>query len=71
MSLKTVRNYTNGKWVEAETTDYLDVENPTTGQVIARTPLSTAAETNRAIETAADAFTEWGRTPVSRRIQPI
>ena len=71
MSLKTVRNYINGKWVEAETTNYLDVENPTTGQVIARTPLSTAAETNRAIETAANAFTEWGRTPVSRRIQPI
>ena len=71
MSLKTVRNYINGKWVEAETTDYLDVENPTTGRVIARTPLSTAAETNRAIETAAHAFTEWGRTPVSRRIQPI
>lgn len=33
MNLRTVRNYTNGKWVEAETTNYLDVENPTTGQV--------------------------------------
>lgn len=71
MSLRTVRNYINSKWVEPETTDYLDVENPTTGQVIARTPLSTTAETNRAIEAAADAFTEWSRTPVSRRIQPI
>jgi len=71
VSLRTVRNYINGEWVKSETTDYLDVENPTTGQVIARTPLSTTAETNRAIEAAADAFTEWSRTPVSRRVQPI
>lgn len=71
MNLRTVRNYINSKWVEAENDGYLDVENPTTGQVIARTPLSTTAETNRAIEAAADAFTEWSRTPVSRRVQPL
>ena len=71
MSLRTVRNYINGKWVETENNSCLNVENPTTGQVMARTPLSTTTETNRAIEAAADAFAEWSRTPVSRRVQPL
>jgi hypothetical protein len=32
MSIKIVKNYVNGLWREAESTGYLDVENPTTGQ---------------------------------------
>jgi len=71
MSLKRVRNYINGKWVDAENTGYIPVENPSTGEVLAETPLSTAAETNRAIEAAAAAFTKWSQTPVSRRVQPL
>ena len=31
-----LRNYINGEWVEARTSQYLDVENPATAQVIAR-----------------------------------
>jgi len=71
MSLKTVKNYINGKWAEAENTGYIDVENPSTGQVIAKTPLSTQAEVNRAIAAAAEAFKTWGKTPVARRVQPL
>ncbi len=69
--LKIVKNYINGKWVEAENTGYINVENPSTGEVIAKTPLSTTEETNRAIEVAAEAFKTWGQTPVSRRVQPL
>jgi len=71
MTIKMVKNYVNGKWVNSESSDYLDVENPTTGQVIGQTPLSTTRETNRAIEAAAAAFKSWGRTPVARRVQPL
>ncbi|MDD5483556.1 MAG: CoA-acylating methylmalonate-semialdehyde dehydrogenase [Kiritimatiellae bacterium] len=63
-----IKNYINGQWREAENTDYLDVDNPSTGEVIARVPLSTAAETNRAIEAAHAAFAGWRRTPVARRV---
>ena len=69
--MKTVNNYINGKWVKAQTASYLDVENPSTGEVIAKTPLSTAEEANRAIEAAAEAFKEWSRTPVARRVKPL
>jgi malonate-semialdehyde dehydrogenase (acetylating) / methylmalonate-semialdehyde dehydrogenase len=71
MTIKIVNNYINGKWVEAENTGYINVENPSTGQILAKTPLSTAAETNRAIDAAAAAFPAWSQTPVSRRVQPM
>ncbi len=71
MTIKMVKNYVNGKWVKSESSAYLDVENPTTGQVIGQTPLSTAGEANRAIEAAAEAFKSWGQTPVARRVQPL
>ena len=69
--MKTLKNYINGQWVEAENTGYIDVENPSTGEVLAKTPLSTTQETNRAIEAAAEAFKTWSTTPVARRVKPL
>ncbi len=71
MTLKNVENYVNGQWVTPDNNGYLNVENPSTGEMIARTPLSTVAETNRAIDAAAEAFKSWSRTPVARRVQPL
>ncbi len=67
-NIKTVKNYINGKWTDAQCSDFLDVENPATGQTIAKVPLSTAEEVNRAIDVAHTAFTEWSKTPVARRV---
>ena len=71
MSLKTVKNYVNGQWITPQNNGFLDIENPVSGEIIARTPLSTADETNRAINAAAEAFKTWSQTPVARRIQPL
>ena len=67
MSLKTVRNYVNGRWVEAESTGQLDVENPSTGEILAKVPLSTAAEADRAVEAARAAYPQWSTTSVTKR----
>ena len=69
--MKTIKNYVNGQWIEPENSGTLDVENPSTGEIIAKTPLSTVAEVNRTIEAAAEAFKDWSRTPVARRVQPL
>ncbi len=45
-------NYINGKWVAASATDYLDVENPATGEVLGRVPLSAEAVAPEAIQAA-------------------
>jgi len=71
MSLKTVRNYINGQWVEPENTGYINIENPSTGQVIGKVPLSTTEETNLAIEAASAAYKSWSQVPVAQRTKPL
>jgi malonate-semialdehyde dehydrogenase (acetylating)/methylmalonate-semialdehyde dehydrogenase len=48
---------------------YADVYDPSTGQVIAQTPLCTTEEVNQAIQSARDAFPAWASTPVMKRVQ--
>jgi malonate-semialdehyde dehydrogenase (acetylating)/methylmalonate-semialdehyde dehydrogenase len=62
-------NYIDGQWVTPTTSEYLDVINPATGEVLAQTPLSGEGDVARAIEAAAAAFPEWRRTPPGERIQ--
>ena len=71
MDERIVKNYINGKWVEAENSGFVEVLNPSTGDVLAKDPLSTAAEVNRAIDAAAEAYKTWSRTPVARRVRPL
>ena len=66
-----VKNYIGGEWVEAESTGDIDVFNPSTGELIAKCPRSTKAETDRAIAAAAASYTTWSQTPVMRRVQPL
>jgi malonate-semialdehyde dehydrogenase (acetylating)/methylmalonate-semialdehyde dehydrogenase len=47
----------------------VDVINPATAEVLARTPLSTAADVDAAVQSAADAFPAWRRTPPGERVQ--
>ncbi|MGD8957478.1 MAG: aldehyde dehydrogenase family protein, partial [Chromatiaceae bacterium] len=64
---KTLTHFVNGAHV-AGTGDRLgDVFNPATGEVAARVPLASAAETAAAIEAAAAAFPAWRDTPPLRR----
>ncbi|HET6455171.1 MAG TPA: CoA-acylating methylmalonate-semialdehyde dehydrogenase [Armatimonadota bacterium] len=69
--MRTLKNYINGQWVEPENDGWLDVENPSTEEVIARVPLSTMNAANEAISAAKEAFPAWAATPVSRRVEPL
>src|SRR5580700_10964971 len=70
-TLTKVPNYVNGLWAESNAREWVDVTNPATGEVIAQTPLSDAAEVDAAVEAAAAAYPEWRRTPTEDRIQPL
>lgn len=65
--METVKNYVNGQWISPANYGMLDVENPSTAEIIAKVPLSTNEEVEKAIESAKAAFPEWSNTPVSRR----
>ncbi len=69
MSIEVVKNYINGKWVESKSKETSDVVNPATGEVIAKTPMSTLEETQEAIAAAKKAFQRWRATPAMTRVR--
>ncbi|MGH8396551.1 MAG: aldehyde dehydrogenase family protein, partial [Pseudomonas sp.] len=56
ISVKQVKLLINGEWVESRTTEWQDIVNPATQQVLARVPFSTPEEVNAAIDAAHRAF---------------
>ena len=71
MDVKVYKNYVNGKWIEPENTGYVNIVNPSNGEIIAKAPLSTKAEADKAIEAAHKAFKSWSKTPGPRRAKPL
>lgn len=57
----------DGKEVQSKATNFFDVHNPATGELIARTPLCTPEELNAAADSCAEAFKTWRATPPSVR----
>jgi malonate-semialdehyde dehydrogenase (acetylating) / methylmalonate-semialdehyde dehydrogenase len=64
-----VRNYIGGSFVDASERDFLDVTDPSTGQVISRVPLCGATEVDRAVDAARAAAPVWAATPIKERAQ--
>lgn len=62
-----LKNYINGEWVDAQSTEALDVPNPATGEVLARVPISTKTDVDLAVSAANEAFKTWKNTPVPKR----
>jgi malonate-semialdehyde dehydrogenase (acetylating) / methylmalonate-semialdehyde dehydrogenase len=66
-----VPHYLNGQWTDSKSSEWQDVINPATGELLTRVPLASLSEVNAAIEAAAAAYPEWRRTPPEDRIQPL
>jgi malonate-semialdehyde dehydrogenase (acetylating)/methylmalonate-semialdehyde dehydrogenase len=64
---KILKNFINGKWIEANSSRYEEVMNPATGEVIAKVPLSNREDLDQAVDAAQQAFCTWKKTPVPRR----
>ena len=71
LTVEVVKNYINGKWVESKAKETRDVFNPATGEVIAKTPMSTREETLEAINAAKAAFDRWRSTPALTRVRHL
>ena len=57
----------NGEFVQSVTTQWRDVINPATQQVLARVPLATADELAQAVAAAKAAFPAWRKTAIGTR----
>ncbi len=68
---RTLRNFVNGEYVEAQTDATSDIVSPVTAKVVAKAPISTAADVDAAYGSASKAFEEWGQTTPSERQQAL
>ncbi|MEQ9527150.1 MAG: CoA-acylating methylmalonate-semialdehyde dehydrogenase, partial [Parvibaculaceae bacterium] len=64
---KDLTHFINGAHVQGKSGRFLDVTNPNTGEITARTPLATTAELRGAVDAAQKAFPEWAATNPQRR----
>ncbi len=67
MNLQPCPNFIGGEWRTVSGVPVSPVYNPSTGEVIAETPLCTPAHVDEAVEAAAAAFPAWWETPPVER----
>ena len=59
--------YVGGEWVQSSATETIEVINPSTEEVIGTVPAGTAADADRAVAAAREAFDEWSQTSRQER----
>ena len=65
--MQELSHFLNGKNVAGTSGRFSDVFNPATGEVQAKCPMASAAETTAAIQSAAEAQVAWGATNPQKR----
>lgn len=69
--LNNKKLYINGKYVNSKLDEWIDVENPATGEIIAKVPKASDDEINLAVESAYEAFKTFSKTSLEERIAYI
>ncbi len=64
---KTVPQYINGEFVAGQSSQHLEVIDPTNQAILATLPLSSDADIERAVAGAAEAFQQWRKVAVPER----
>ncbi|AIO36607.1 methylmalonate-semialdehyde dehydrogenase [Burkholderia cenocepacia] len=67
--VSTVKLLIDGEFVVSNTSEWHDVVNPATQDVIARVPFATKEEVDAAIRSAHAAFATWKNTPIGARMR--
>ena len=57
----------NGEFVQSRTTEWRNVINPATQEVLAQVPMATVEEVDAAVAAAKSAFASWKKTPIGTR----
>lgn len=62
-----VKQLINGQFVDSSTSEWIDIHDPATQEVIAKVPQTTDDEINEAVACAKEAFKTWRNTPITAR----
>jgi malonate-semialdehyde dehydrogenase (acetylating)/methylmalonate-semialdehyde dehydrogenase len=68
-AVPTTKLFINGKFVESKTSEWIDLHNPATNELVTRVPKSTPAEMEEATEAASAAYKTWSKTSILTRQQ--
>lgn len=63
--------FINGAWSVPQACDWIEVGNPSTGELVGRVPKAGRKETAEAIEAAEDAFRAWAARPAVERARVV
>ncbi|MGB6310244.1 MAG: CoA-acylating methylmalonate-semialdehyde dehydrogenase [Steroidobacteraceae bacterium] len=63
----TVKMLLDGKFVDSQTSEWQDVVNPATQELLAQVPFATDDEINAAVASAKKAYKTWKNTPLAAR----
>lgn len=67
MTTRALKNFVNGSYQEAKSSEALDLVDPATEEVYATSPISNSADVDQAYQAAAKAFETWGDTTPGER----
>ncbi len=67
--IQPVKLLIDGEWVQSQASEWRDIVNPATQQVLAKVPFATQAEVDAAVAAAQKAFVGWRNTPVGARMR--
>jgi malonate-semialdehyde dehydrogenase (acetylating)/methylmalonate-semialdehyde dehydrogenase len=68
-SVRTAKLLIDGQFVDSKTTEWRDIVNPATQEVVGRVPFATMDEVNAAVAAAHKAFQTWRTTPLGARMR--
>jgi len=60
--------YINGEWVQSNSKEFIEVENPANREIIGKVPRANKADVDYAVKSAKEAFETWQYTELSTRI---
>lgn len=61
--------YINGEWVESESNEYIEIENPATHEMFAKVPRGNEKDVDNAVKAARAAFETWQYVSLDKRVE--
>src|SRR5450432_904151 len=69
MKYTPIQNYINGQFVNASTTETMEVISPIDGALLSTVLMSASTDLDKAVAAAKKAFPAWSKTPIKERVQ--
>ncbi|GAB0061085.1 CoA-acylating methylmalonate-semialdehyde dehydrogenase [Pseudomonas syringae] len=68
-SIARVKLLINGEWTDSQSSEWQDIVNPATQEILAQVPFATASEVDAAVAAAHAAYRTWRETPIGVRMR--